>query len=517
MTSIETLPPEKVSRARETAGPRAGAARWSNLLLVRIASSLFILPNIILAMDFRAPAALVLSAGCALALALVWRRRGGEAPLLFAAIDLRMLAACLAAAVALLLLAGEAHLFYTNWDWLIRDAVLSDLVRQGSPLFYRYEAEDYLLRAPLGMYLLPATVGHFAGLTAAHAALLAQNAILLALCLYFVAQLSKARNVAVFVLLVALFSGLDALPQLFQHGMGMPDHLEWWNALFQYSSHVTQLFWVPNHALPGWWLAVLLLLFVRGEMDFAILLAAFVATLLWSPLVAVGAAPFLAIFGLRLGRGLFAPRILAGALAGLCFTPVAIYLTVDAASVQHSWLIFADGFALTYALFIAVEIPHAGIVFAAWPKIEASDRVLIATAVALLLVIPFYLFGPSNDLAMRASIVPLFLLAFGFAKVAASTPRDGKPFSAIISAIVILSAATPLLEVKRAFVEPAFAIGDCDLLTSWKKIDGEVWPANYLARVAAVPPWLVGVNDARLTLEDRKCWPDHPRLNDSQK
>ncbi len=515
MTSIETRPGEQPLLAREPA--RVRAARLSNRLLVRIGCSLFIVPDLLLATGFRAPAALVLSLGCALALALIWRQRGDAAPLSAAAVDIRTLAACAGAAAGLLLIGGEAHLFYTNWDWLIRDAVLSDLVRQGFPLFYRYEAQDYLLRAPLGMYLLPAAIGHVAGLTAAHVALLAQNASLLTLCLYFVAQLSKARRLLSFLLLVVLFSGLDVLPQLFLHGLDMPDHLEWWSAFFQYSSHVTQLFWVPNHALPGWWFAVLLLLFARGEVDFAVLLVAFVAMLLWSPLAAIGAAPFLAIVGLRLGRGLFAPRILAAGLAGLCFTPVAIYLTIDAAAVQHFWLIFVDGFAFAYVVFIAVEIPHAAIVFAAWSKIEASDRALIATAIAILLVIPIYLFGPSNDLAMRASIVPLFLLAFGFAKVAASTPRDGKPLASIISAIAILSAATPLLEVKRAFVEPAFAISDCDFLTSWRKADPITWPSNYLARIAAVPSWLIEVNDARLTIEDRKCWPDHPRLTDSQK
>lgn len=489
----------------------------SNLRLLQGSSLTFLVPNAILAFGFGAAPAGVVLFGCFLAAFILLRLERKRDGLLAAPIELATLGGCAAAAAALLLLAGETHLLFTNWDWLIRDGVLSDLVRQGFPAFYCYESQDYLLRAPLGMYLLPAAVGHFGGLKAAHLALLAQNASLLALCLYFVALLASTARRPVFLLLFVLFSGLDALPQLLLHGLEIPDHLEWWAGFIQYSSHVTQLFWVPNHALPGWWLAVLLLLFVRGEMDFAVLLATFAATPLWSPLSALGAAPLVALLGLPLGRVLFAPRILAAGLAGLALAPVAIYLTLDATAVRREWLVFQDGFALLYAVFIAVEIPQAAIVVAAWSKIERCDRALVAAAIAILLVIPVYLFGPSNDLAMRASITPLFLLAFAFAKVATSTPRDGRPLASIISAVAIVSAATPLVEVKRALVEPAYAISDCGFLTAWKKADPTTWPANYLARIAAVPSWLMKPSEARLTVEDKTCWPDHPRLSDSPK
>lgn len=512
-------PPDDNSRrlgSNESTGEDGPARRFGNLRLLQIGTVVFLLPDILLAGGFGPFAAGMVLLGCVTTALLSWRSEPPRHGLLAAPIDLPTLAGCATLALVLLILGGETHLLYANLDWLTRDAVLSDLSRQGFPLFYRYEDQDYLLRAPLGMYLLPAAIGHFAGLTAAHVALLAQNAFLLALCLYFVAQLSKARKPA-FLLVFVLFSGLDIAPQLLMHGLAVPDHLEWWNGFFQYSAHVTQLFWVPNHALPSWWFAVLLLLFMRGEAELSTLLAAFVATLLWSPLATIGAAPFLAISALRSWRVLFAPRNLIGAFAALCFLPVAVYLTIDAGSVRHMWLTFAEGFALAYLAFIVVEIPHAAIVFAAWTKIEAGDRLLIAAAIAVLLVLPFYSFGAANDLAMRASIVALFLLAFGFAKAATSTPRDGGLLASVISIIVIVSAATPLLEVRRAVVVPAFAISDCNLLTSWKKTDPRVFPTNYLARLAAVPAWLVEPNAARLEIEDRKCWPDHLLLDDSRK
>lgn len=509
---------DRVAAERRLApAPRACAMRASNRSLILLASFLFLLPSAILAAGFQPAAALIVLIGCALSAALIWRTRASDDRALLAAeVDFRTLAGSAALALALCLLGGETHLFYANFDWFTRDAVLADLVRQGFPLFYRYEEQDYLLRAPLGMYMLPATVGHFLGLKAAHAALLAQNASALTLILYFLMQLSNAPKIA-FVLLFALFSGLDIVAQLGLHGLTMPDHIEWWSPLIQYSSHVTQIFWVPNHALPGWWFAVLALLHARREVDLALLSVSFAAMLLWSPLSMMGALPLLALFGLQLLPRLFAPRILVSLCAGACLIPVALYLSLDAASVPHGFLLGAEGFATLYVLFIVIEIPHVAIVAAAWPKIEASDKRVILTAIGLLLAIPCYSLGPYNDFAMRASIIPLALLAFAFARVATLVARDGKMLASSISVLVIVSAATPLFELKRALIEPAFAISDCDFLTSWRKADPTIWPSNYLARIATVPPWLIGVDGVRLTIEDRTCWPDHPRLNDARK
>ena len=515
--NVLRLPPSGDASTRTPPSDFAGAAALPrNLRLLQAGVLVFLLGDVALAFGFGPLAAAFVLAGCALAVCLLFAFRPRPGSLLAAPVDAKRLAACLALAAVLLLLGGETHLFYANLDWLARDAVLSDLARQGFPLFYRYGGEDYLLRAPLGMYVLPAVVGRFAGLSAAHLALFAQNALLLGLCLYLVALLA-GRRVAPFLALFILFSGVDVLPQLLREGLNMPGHLEWWNSSLQYSSHVTQLFWAPNHMLPGWWMALLLLFVARGEIDLAVLAILFSASLLWSPLAAAGAAPLAAFSALRLGRGLFAPRNLAAAFAGLLFLPIALYLTIDAGAVKHEWLLFLPGFALLYAAFLLVEIPHAAIVYAARARLAASDGPLLCAAVAVLLLLPFYSFGPNNDLAMRASTPALLLLAFAFAEIAVATPRDGGLLASAISALAIVSAATPALEIKRALVSPAFAISDCNLLTSWRKSDPHVFPTNYLARVATLPPWLAAREGVRLELEERRCWPDHPHLPDSRK
>lgn len=504
-------------QAKDEAPLRAAPrAPLRNLLLLQLGVLVFLLSNAALAFGFRAAAAASILVGCAHGAFLLFSFRPKQNSLLAAPIDAKTLAACLALAVALLLLGGETHLFYANLDWLVRDAVLADLTREGFPLFYRYEGQDYLLRAPLGMYLLPAMIGHYAGLVGAHIAMLAQNALLLGVCLYVVVKLAGVRA-APFLALFILFSGLDIAPQLLRNGLDLSDHLEWWNSSIQYSSHVTQLFWVPNHALPGWWAALLLLLLARGEIDLSIVAILFAASLLWSPLAAVGAAPLIGFCALRLGPALFSSRNIAAVMAGLAFLPVALYLTIDAESVKHGWLVALPGFALLYPAFILVEIPHVAILVAARDAIAKSDRALIGAAVVVLLALPFYYFGPNNDLAMRASMPALFVLAFAFVRIAVATPRDGGILASAISIIVIVSATTPGMEIKRALVAPTFAISDCDLLTGWRKTDPQNFPTNYLARLEKVPAWLGAATNARLEIEQRSCWPDHPHLPDSRK
>ena len=56
------------------------------------------------------------------------------------------------------------------------------------------------------------------------------------------------------------------------------------------------------------------------------------------------------------------------------------------------------------------------------------------------------------------------------------------------------------------------------MLTSWRKVDATVLPTNYWARVDKVPAWLMSAGaTAPLTLEERKCWPDHSFLTDEMK
>ncbi len=116
-----------------------------------------------------------------------------------------------------------------------------------------------VLRAPLAYYLPAALVGKVAGVGVADTALLIWTAIGVALFLALaVERATTFRAALIIVAVLVLFSGMDLLGTVLRGGFGLAahlrpvDHLEWWATRFQYSSHTTQLFWVPNHALPGW-------------------------------------------------------------------------------------------------------------------------------------------------------------------------------------------------------------------------------------------------------------------------
>jgi hypothetical protein len=500
----------------------SGVSAWtlSNFHIFSLTALLFLAPNALFAATALRPLpAAVVLAGCGGVGVILWRLRQASG-VLSAPIDPARLALSLSLALALCLLGGEGHFFFSTWDWLTRDAVLADLVQKGPLAFYHYEGRDYVLRAPLGMYLLPAALGRLWGLFAAHIALLLQNSAIFGLILYLAAHIAKVRA-APFLLVFVFFGGLDILGFLAAQLAGRVTNpqAEWWSGSFapevvlQYSSFITQLFWVPNHAAPGWWLALLVLLRARGEIGFSKLLACCAPLALWSPLALLGAVPLVAFLALRTTwRDLFSAVTLRAAATGLCFLPIALYLVTDGGAITHGWQVFNDGFAWIYPFFLLIEIPQAAILIYAWRKLDPVDRGPLVVALLTLALLPLYAFGPGNDLAMRASIPALGLLAFSFARIAVSTPRDDSAFPTAISVIVLISAANPVMEIKRALILDEYRISGCNLLTSWQSVRLLPLPTNYLARIEKIPPWLMSVDGAQapLRLEFLDCWPDHP-------
>jgi hypothetical protein len=287
---------------------------------------------------------------------------------------------------------------------------------------------------------------------------------------------------------IVLFSGLDVIgtwlqaPGSLVHTLAHWDvtrHLEWWAESYQYSSMTTQLFWVPNHALGGWLVIGLLmrepstpapagagreprdsgLETRRGGLE-TVLPLVVVALALWSPLTALGAAPFVLC---RMGDSarrerslaLANPRIWAPALAvGLV---LAAYLTLDAGRIPSGWTIGRHGLgagAVAQDIWRHVEffLLEAGLIGAAILAIRASRRVVLALAILALL--PLVSFGAANDLVMRVSIPSLAVLAIAacraLAEAAPNAPARIK--RGALAGLLVLGAVTPLQEFARAAV-----------------------------------------------------------------
>jgi hypothetical protein len=477
----------------------------------------FVLPSILFASALRPMPGLLVLAGCLAALALIAGR--SETGPLAAPLRARRLCGCIAFAVAILLLGGETHLFYPTRDWQIRDAVLADLVQFGFPAVYTINGGDYLLRAPLGMYLLPALVGQGLGLLAAHVAMLVQNALLLGATFYLLMTMGRGWP---HVLIMVGFAGLTIVTTVLSLTLGPPrDALHWarhtidsWNIFFEYSGSVVQFFWVPNHALPGWWLATLMILQRRGGIDVAVLGVSVAILLLWSPLAILGVLPWLVWLAVTEWRSVvLSRRTWAGAAAGVCFLPVAVYLVLGLEGIRRINEAPSEPelFWIVYVMFMLIQLPAAWVVLLGWRDVPREVRSLVAACIAMLVVLPFLSFGPSNDLVMRGSIPALTVLAFVFADsvVRNAGTRTGRGL--LLVAITVLMLPSAMVEIGRAVLVPSYPISDCTLHEATIETGFTGVPGAYVAPVSQVPGWLMAT-DGRpaVAARVRTCWPDLP-------
>lgn len=444
----------------------------------------------------------------------------GEA--LAAPLDFRVYAACLAGAIALCLLGGEYHVFFSTWDWFMRDAVLADITLNRYPVFYHHLGQDMVLRAPLGMYMIPAGVGWFLGLDAAHFALLLQNSFIFSVILYSLQLLVQGPKLR-FLGLFLLFGPVDVVPHLAESyyiylrkgTFVIEPHFMMWNPIVWFWSQLPQIFWAPNHTVSGWSIALLILLHLRREIDIVLLGVSSIVLLFWSPLVIIGAAPLLVWRGFRsLSIDLLSLRTGIAALAAFCFAPLLVFLSLDSGTLDRGWLFEKPYFLLWYPAALIFALPQAWIMMSARDLVAPWLRKGLFLSIAILVLMPLYRFGVTNfdnDVAMRCMLAPMFILAFAFCQAAPTLVELPGRRALLTTAVVVLSSMTGLMEIRRALTDPNYAINDCNLLTATEKaIEAASFPStNYLARVDKAPAWLLGRDGRRLEVERRQCWPGY--------
>jgi hypothetical protein len=412
---------------------------------------------------------------------------------------------------------GTHHLLYAPMDWQIRDAVLHDLATYPWPVAYAVGDATWLLRAPLGYYL-PAAL---AGPRLAEAALYAWTATGLALVLVLLAVLARQvaagwRAAVVLALVFMAFGGLDLLPNLWldlTEGGGFAAYWgrggEWWARIFQYSGHVTLLMWVPNHALAGWIPALLLLRHARRPEFLRIVALPLAAAAGWSPLAAVGGGLLAGVAALLGGW-----RLAAAALRGPAnwcgvglAVPLALYLSTGSGGIPHAALLARHGVAVLPLLALFLLLEFGLVALAVWLLLRSR---LLAASVAMLALLPLYVFGPGNEMTMRTGIAPLAVLAVaaGLALVLSAPGwRRG-----LLAALLGLGAAGQAMEASILANRPWRASRDCTLpeaaaqsvfnATDWSHYVMR-WPEEGLRGVLA-PLRMVEVQPAAVS----RCWPD---------
>jgi len=389
--------------------------------------------------------------------------------------------------IAWSLFGGAGHFFYANFDWIIRDAVLRDLVVSAWPPVYGNPQEgEIILRAPLAYYLPAALAGSVIGLPFADLALYGWTALgtILFITLLPLPTRSLGWLLACLCLLV-LFSGMDILgwfsvdPSPLKPG----SHLEWWASFFQYSSNSTQLFWVPNHALSAW---IAIALFFRHwrNPDFYQLAPIIFALLpLWSPFAAIGMIPFYALWLMVEHQHIqwTASHWLPAAVTLLATAP---YLVMGVSAIPATFTSKTDilqlsQFMMLFSLFIAYEFLYLFIlVFQKdnWP-------LLVVTGITLLLL-PLLNFGPANDLVMRASIPALMILCIFTMLALRRFTSYSMAKRMLLGLVLSLGAVTPIQEIIRAIREEPWSpqLGE----NLYEAADHSL-PAHYTAPLTSSP------------------------------
>jgi hypothetical protein len=364
----------------------------------------------------------------------------------------RTVAVCLAISLAIFALGGEGRFFYANTDWQVRNAVLLDLARYPWPFTYVNGTRIEILRAPLGMYLLPALVGKSAGFYAAELVLLVQNSLLLGVILALASTLyenNRARWIAVCVFFG--FSGMDIIGQ-WGAGRSVWLHLEQWAGI-QFTANLTQAFWVPQHAMAGWIFAILYLLWRDRHLPAWIALAIVPLSALLSPLAMIGMLPFAAHIGIdaAVRRQLRWTDVVLPGVAVIVTCPTLLYLTAGSESVGSRPML--PNF-LNYVEFIALETGFYVFALGLLRKRLRFGAATGAIVLAVLLLAPLIQVGDGVDFIMRASIPALAILALMVADIFIAPVQAG-PVSETIARGSILIAfvvglATPLGEIGRA-------------------------------------------------------------------
>jgi hypothetical protein len=422
-----------------------------------------------------------------------------------------ILLVCFLVALALLVLGGEGRFAYANIDWQVRFAVLRDMRVNPWPFVYTARGAPDLLRAPVGMFLAPALIGKALGARAADSALLVQNSAIVALLLALGSTLFATRRARLVALVVVIgFSGLDALGRILFRG-GLSDHLENW-AYLQYSSTITQAFWVPNHAIAGWAGAVAFLLWRAGKAPLGGFLALLPLTALWSPLGLAGAMPFAALAGVRalIARDIRAQDIALPALATLLCLPGLLYMAAAPEAVGARWQPLP---AAQWGLFELLEVLVYALPLALLWRRQRFGADTLALLTLWLLAIPFVQVGWSTDFMMRGSIAALTILAV---MTADAVTQPGRTRRWLI-VMLLIGGVTGLAEIRRAVAYPPAPQVRCSFFKAWDQSFGSFPKGSWVAPLSAMPALLRPADPAKASaVEPARCWdgywhhPDKP-------
>jgi hypothetical protein len=358
-----------------------------------------------------------------------------------------------------------------------------------------------MLRLPLGMYLIPAWIGKSYGFAAAELTELLQNSLLLTAVLALGSTLftgTRARLIALGVFLG--FSGMDVIGALLT-GQPPHGHIEQWN-VYQFSSHITQAFWVPQHALAGWIGALCYLLWRDDKAPAALLFCVVPLSALMSPLAFMGLLPFAAHAAVTVvvRHEVRVRQLVLPVLGVLISLPSLVYLTSAADTVGGH---FEAPRILQYLLIELLEIVPFLVGLKLATRSDRFGRTTFVIVALILLFAPLGKVGRGIDFVMRVSIPALailsMLIADLFSTPAEPSARRGRQ---IVLGAFLIGLATPATEIGRALLFPRSPAPLCSYLGV---VPGGA--TDYVAPLSRLPAWIRPSEPAMVRPRDpEQCW-----------
>lgn len=380
-------------------------------------------------------------------------------------------------------LAGQAA------DWTKHNMILQTLISEEWPVIITLEGAEYVLSYYVAYYLPAAVVGKLFGWAAANIFLLLYSALGLTALIALMSGITRA-SVLLVSLIIFSFSGFDVFGStviLLATGDARFD--EWWAHSFQYTSNIIQIFFVPQIAISGWIMASLIYLSAKKSSIITYGSLLLPASLLWSPFLTLGIAPFVTILffrevaaHLRGSKNLIRkPKLIAANLVSgilLCAVlSVYYYARFEIAPVAESDISYREYSPIVtrfqfpailgvYVLFVLLEVGiWAALVL--WARQQSrwgkAMQYTFATAVAMLLLIPLLpRYGYFNDLVMKISVPISFVMLIFVLKAAATAKHNFTIYifglALTVSAINAMISSTSMIVGRSNYQERTLVI-----------------------------------------------------------
>lgn len=324
---------------------------------------------------------------------------------------------------------GVSEFSWTTADHMYRYAILNDLVKYRWPVIYDLSAYPGFPESGRGSAIfvyyfpywsIPALLGKVFGLTFARICLLLQSAVgilLLFIGLFFAAgKKSYSYIVALFLFSTFDFIPFTVLDMFTEYNGGWED----WNYLLCIHSDSFQLMNVFNQCIPGWIVGVLFM--QKKSLRYAGVLGGLLFC--YSPWAAIGMAAFVIyefIVSNEKRKTVNFSNIAVPAAVLLFLAPYYMmghmgnngFMISQFDSIKDYLIAFAGFIVFEFGLWILVLWPRRGT--GGDPAKQKRDRqLLVIIGVSLFLLSIYKVGGASDDLLLRGSMIPGFIMMVMF-------------------------------------------------------------------------------------------------------